>query len=55
MTAQSTPATDDAIWEELLASEASHKFLAQQVMMAEDLLNSNTSQADTYSAHISLP
>lgn len=44
MTAPSTPATDDAIWEELLASEASHKFLAEQVSKAQELLDTYTAQ-----------
>lgn len=39
MNAQTTPATDEEIWEELLNSEASRKFLAEQVRKAEEILN----------------
>ena len=35
----STPATDNEIWDELLHSEASRKFLAEQVRKAEEILN----------------
>lgn len=38
MSAQTTPATDEEIWEELLNSEASRKFLAEQVNKAEEFL-----------------
>lgn len=38
MNAQSTPATDEEIWEELLNSKASRKFLAEQVRKAEEIL-----------------
>lgn len=34
-----TQLTDDEIWEELLHSEASRKFLAEQVRKAEEILN----------------
>jgi len=47
MSTHATQVTDDENWEELLNSEASRKFLAEQVKMAEDLLKSNTSQDHT--------
>lgn len=44
MNAQTTPATHEEIWEELLHSEASRKFLAEQVKKAEELLGTQAAQ-----------